>query len=109
MRATLPATDAPPFVAGPALSRRRIFELGTKNGSELPMRTTHGFTRALLDVAADIDEAEREIKEVLLKAAEEGDLGRIREIVKDWIEKPVSQVLAKGLRRPPHDRSNGQQ
>jgi len=50
--------------------------------------------KTILEMADAIERAELEIKEELLKAADDHDLEKIKEIVTRWISEPVSDVLA---------------
>ena len=49
---------------------------------------------ALLELAHELDAAERRIKEELLRAVEAGDLARVTAILHRWLRHPAGEVLA---------------
>ena len=54
----------------------------------------HQLATDLHDLAMEVEEAERRIKEALLRAAEEGDLHRVKAIVRQWLAGPATAVVA---------------
>jgi hypothetical protein len=55
------------------------------------------FARALLEVAAEVEAAELQIKQEVLGAARAGDCARIVEIVEALLTEPPVEVLSKTL------------
>lgn len=53
-----------------------------------------GFAKTIMELAAALEVQEIRIKQVLLEAAEAGDLGLVRKILDLWVRGPVSRVMA---------------
>jgi hypothetical protein len=68
-------------------------------GGELAMvdfRPNGGaFTQTVMELAAAVEAQEHRIRGVLLKALEEGDVELGRRILREWIDGPVSSVIAR--------------
>ena len=52
------------------------------------------FPKTLLEVAAEIEAAESDIKKEILEAARRGDCARVIHIVSKWANGPAAEVLA---------------
>jgi hypothetical protein len=52
---------------------------------------------ALVDIAAEVEAAEHQIKQEILTAARAGDIARIVELVEGWLARPPVEVLSKAL------------
>lgn len=61
--------------------------------SPLPPGAATGITDAILELAAALEVQEARIKQVLLEAAEAGDLPLVRSILAAWVDGPVSRVF----------------
>lgn len=55
---------------------------------------TCAYARTVLDVAAEVEAAETNIKHAILAAAQAGDCARVAEIVTRWLDTPPTQLLA---------------
>lgn len=53
----------------------------------------HRLAKTLLEIAAALEHAEEMIKQQILKAAHEGDMHRVKAIVRKWLNQPVADVL----------------
>lgn len=53
----------------------------------------------IIGVAAQVEQAERQLKELLLEAARSGDCRRIERIVRRWLISPPCDVLS-GIQAP---------
>jgi hypothetical protein len=60
-------------------------------------RNAAALTSALLDIAAEVEAAELQIKQQVLAAARAGDCDRIVEIVEKWLVEPPVEVLSEAL------------
>ncbi len=54
---------------------------------------TCAFTKSLLEAAAEVEAAELNIKQEILRAAESGDCVRVIDIVTRWLDTPPTEVL----------------
>jgi hypothetical protein len=54
------------------------------------------FARQVLDVAAQVEAAENNIKDALMAAARAGDTARVIEILTRWKSLPACEVLSRG-------------
>ena len=52
------------------------------------------FAKSLLAAAAEVEAAETNLKDAILRAAESGDIPRVAEIVRRWKDMPPTEVLA---------------
>lgn len=68
--------------------------------STLPSSSAPAFADILLDLAAAVEAQDAAIKDILLEAAEAGNLDLIKKIVGLWAKGPVSEVMAQ-LREEP--------
>ena len=55
------------------------------------------FPRAVLAIAAEVEVAERRIKDEILSAAAAGDCARVTTIVEAWLNEPPAEVLSRAL------------
>jgi len=62
-----------------------------------PVAVPPGFSRSILDMAAEVEHAERDIKAALLAAIQAGDSAGAERIVTRWITLPAAEVLEKRL------------
>ncbi len=53
----------------------------------------HSFAKTLLEIADAVEHAEEMIKRQILKAAHDGDMKRVKAIVRKWLNQPVANVL----------------
>ena len=56
--------------------------------------TSSIFARSVLDIAAEIEQAEGKIKQAILNAASAGDVQTVIDIISKWIKEPVVDVAA---------------
>jgi hypothetical protein len=54
---------------------------------------TSAYTKTVLDIAAEVEAAEMNIKNEILAAADAGDCARITDIVTRWLGTPPAEVL----------------
>lgn len=60
---------------------------------KLPSGTVSTVADAIMELAAALEVQEARIKQVLLEAAEAGDLPLVRSILAAWVDGPVSRVF----------------
>ena len=58
---------------------------------------TNRLPQALLDVAAEVEAAEAQIKQQILAAARAGDCDTVLTIVEKWLTTPPAEVLSHAL------------
>jgi hypothetical protein len=53
--------------------------------------------QTLLDIAAEVESVEAQLKQQILEAARAGDTGRVIDIVTRWLDRPPAEVLSQAL------------
>lgn len=61
----------------------------------VPIESQPLLAASVLVAAQEVEAAEREIKDAILKAAEAGDCAKVLDITRRWLTNPAAEVLEK--------------